>query len=129
MDPSNKILTPTEWSLMESLWLHSKQTGRQAVEYLKNTVGWSRSTTLTMLRRMTEKGYIRCTTENDIKVYSPLIQREDAVLRESKHFLDRVYNGSISTFVSAFTREQTLSKEEIDALYQIIQQAKEESHD
>ena len=128
MDTNNKILTQTEWYLMESLWANSRQTGREAVEYLKNSVGWSRSTTLTMLRRMTEKGYIRCTEENGILVYYPLIRREDAALQETESFLNRVYNGSISTFMSAFTKKQKLSKDEIDELYSIIRQA-EESHE
>lgn len=128
MDANNKILTQTEWYLMESLWANSRQTGREAVEYLKNSVGWSRSTTLTMLRRMTEKGYIRCTEENGVLVYYPLIRREEAALQETESFLNRVYNGSISTFMSAFTKRQKLSKDEIDELYSIIRQA-EESHE
>ena len=49
-------LTPTEWNLMECLWEHAPRTGREATEYLERTVGWSRSTTLTLLRRMTAIG-------------------------------------------------------------------------
>ncbi len=129
MESTNKILTPTEWHLMESLWDNSHQTGREAVDYLKKSVGWSRSTTLTMLRRMTEKGYIRCEEEDGIHVYYPIIRREEAALQETENFLNRVYNGSISTFMSAFTKKQKLSKEEIDELYNIIKHAEEESHD
>ena len=55
---SQDHLTPTEWSLMECLWENAPRTGREAVEYLAHSAGWSRSTTLTMLRRMTEKGLI-----------------------------------------------------------------------
>ena len=53
-------LTPSECLLMECLWEHSPRTGREAVEDLSLRAGWSRSTTLTMLRRMTEKGLIAC---------------------------------------------------------------------
>ena len=53
-------LTPTEWHLMECLWADAPRTGREAVDYMKQSVGWSRSTTLTMLRRMTEKKMIAC---------------------------------------------------------------------
>ena len=47
-------LTPTEWHLMECLWEQAPRTGREATEYMAESVGWTRSTTLTMLRRMTE---------------------------------------------------------------------------
>ena len=129
MDLNNKVLTQTEWYLMEALWVNSRQTGREAVEYLKRSVGWSRSTTLTMLRRMTEKGYVRCVEENGVFVYYPVLHREEAALQETESFLNRVYNGSISTFMSAFTKKQKLSKAEIDELYSIIRQAEEEHHD
>ena len=126
MENEEKILTPTEWHLMECLWDHSPRTGREAVEYLRKSVGWSRSTTLTMLRRLTEKGLIDCHDENGMKVYSPLIPREAAVQRETDSFLSRVYQGSVSTMMSAITRKQKLSKSEIDELYAIIRQAEEE---
>ena len=56
--------TPTEWKLMECLWEKGSVTGREAVDYLHAHAAWSRSTTLTMLRRMTEKGVIACSAGN-----------------------------------------------------------------
>ena len=120
-----KTLTSTEWNLMECLWDSAPRSGRDAVEYMKDTVGWSRSTTLTMLRRMSEKGIIACTDEDGMKVYAPLIPREAAVQRETDSFLSRVYQGSVSSMMNAITKKQKLSKAEIDELYAIIRQAEE----
>lgn len=125
MQNTQADLTQAEWNLMECLWEQSPRTGREAVEYLQKAVGWSRSTTLTMLRRMTEKGLIDCREEKGINVYAPLIRREDAVIRETKGFLDRVYHGSVSMMVSAITKKQELSKQEIDELYAILRKAEE----
>lgn len=121
-------LTPTEWHLMECLWEKSPRTGREAVEYLEKSVGWSRSTTLTMLRRMTEKGAIRCGEEDGVKVYEPLIQKEEAMLHETDDFLSRVYKGSVSMMMSAITRKQDLSQKEINELYAILRKAEEGNH-
>ena len=118
-------LTPTEWNLMECLWEDSPRTGRQATEYMEQSMGWSRSTTLTLLRRMTEKGLIRCFEVDGMKVYEPLIRREDAAQQETGSFLNRVYKGSVSLMVSAITQKQQLSREEIDELYAILRQAEE----
>jgi BlaI family penicillinase repressor len=119
-------LTNPEWNLMECLWEASPRTGREAALYLEAHVGWSRSTTLTMLRRMTEKGLIRCNEEGGMKVYSPLIGREDAVIKETDDFLNRVYKGSVSLMMSAVTKQQPLTKEEIDELYAILREAEKE---
>lgn len=118
-------LTGAEWQLMECLWESAPRTGRECVEYLSDHVGWSRSTTLTMLRRMSEKGLIQCLDEGEILHYIPLIPREDAVLQETEHFLHRVYHDSVGLLMSAITRKQRLTKEEIEELYAILQQAEE----
>ena len=125
MELEEKLLTPTEWHLMECLWEHSPRTGREAVEHMKIHQGWSRSTTLTMLRRMTEKGLIRCGEAQGMHVYSPAVPREEAVQRETDSFLSRVYQGSVSGLLTAFTRRQKLTKAEIDALYDIIRRSEE----
>ncbi|MGI6031777.1 MAG: BlaI/MecI/CopY family transcriptional regulator [Eubacteriales bacterium] len=118
-------LTPAEWNVMECLWAHAPRTGREAVEDLAQRAGWSRSTTLTMLRRMTQKGLLRCEEIQGCNAYFPLISREEAVQQETKDFLSRVYQGSISLMMSSMVQKQALSKEEMDQLYNILQQAEE----
>ena len=129
MENADKNLTPTEWNLMECLWEHSPRTGREAVEYMAQSVGWSRSTTLTMLRRMTEKGFIEAHEQDGLTVYSPLIRREDAVLRETEGFLNRVYHGSLSLLLSNLTQKQHLTQAEIDELHAILHKAEEAKTD
>ena len=124
------ILTPAEWNIMESLWEKAPKVGSEIVGDLRETAGYSRSTTLTMLTRMTKKGYLKCSEdEKGIKTYTPLIDRREAVRQETDHFLTRVYHGSLSLLISTFTEKQKLSKEEIVDLYEILRKAEEEYHD
>lgn len=123
MERENVNLTSAEWHLMECLWEKSPQIGREVVEHLKKSVGWSRSTTLTLLRRMTEKELIRCEEIDGVNAYSPLVDREASVVNETENFLNRVYKGSISMLMSAITQKQDLTKEEIDELYAILKEA------
>lgn len=123
MELNETLLTATEWKLMECLWEKHPRTGREAIDFMSENAHWSRSTTLTMLRRMSEKGVIDCAEKDGIKVYSPLIRREDAATRETDDFLGRVYKGSVSMMMSAITKKQELTKEEIDQLYAILHEA------
>ena len=123
MTEQNISLTNTEWNLMECLWDASPRTGREATDYLQEHVGWTRSTTLTMLRRMAEKGLIRCEDKDGMKIYFPLIMREDAVIKETDDFINRVYKGSVSLMMSAITKKQELTKDEIAELYAILREA------
>jgi len=113
-------LTDMEWNVMEMLWEKGAVTGREATEWLEAQLGWSRSTTLTHLRRMEAKGAVGSSMESGLKTFRPLISRENAAIAETEDFLSRVYKGSLSMMVSAFTRKQTLSQEEINQLYEIL---------
>ena len=127
MDNKTISLTATEWNMMECLWDHSPRTGREAVDYMKEHMGWSRSTTLTMPRRMSEKGYIICDEQGSVMTYSAGMLREEALMQETHSFIDRVYKGSVSMMLSALTKKQELSKEEINELYEILRKAEEDA--
>ncbi len=118
-----KELSTAEWHVMESLWEKSPKVGSQIVADLAQSVGWSRSTTLTMLKRMTQKGLIACGDGENMKVYYPLLEREEAAQKETESFLDRVYHGSLSLLVNHFVEKQSLSQEEIAELRKILDQA------
>nr|WP_304955556.1 BlaI/MecI/CopY family transcriptional regulator [uncultured Acetatifactor sp.] len=121
-----KGLSEAEWNIMESLWEESPKAGSRIVADMAGRVGWSRSTTLTMLKRMTEKGIIACEDNGRMRVYVPLIERETAVKKETDNFLKRVYHGSASMLVSSFIKKQRLTVEELLELREILDKAEEE---
>lgn len=122
MSKRNICLTAAEWDVMECLWEKSPMTGREATRLLEDRMGWNRSTTLTLLRRMEAKGAVASDTESGVKSFRPLIRREDAALRETENLLSRAYHGSLSLMVSTLTKKQSLPQEEIDELYALLQE-------
>lgn len=128
MTNKNISLTEAEWTVMECLWEHSHCTGRETVARLNERMGWTRSTTLTLLRRLEGKGAVIGDTNGGIKIFRPLIGREDAALQETESLLDRAYKGSLSLLVSNFTRRQNLSDKEIRELYAILREMEDKNH-
>lgn len=123
-------LTQAEWSVMECLWAAGPLTGREVIRRMEQRCGWSRSTTLTLLSRLEHKGALESVpAEKGPKRFSPLLKREDAALGETRDFLDRVYQGSLSLMVSALTRKQALSQAELDELYALLKGLEEQNHD
>ena len=120
-------LNASEWSVMTCLWERSPQTVMQLVEELKERVGWAKSTTNTVLRRMEEKNLLRCEIVGRGKSYSPAVEREQAVVAETRSFLDRVYQGSVGLMMSYMSERQELSREDIAQLRAILDAAEEES--
>ena len=120
-------LTASEWSVLDSLWQESPQTVMQLVSRLGERVGWAKSTTITTLRRMEEKGLVHCEIVGKGKSYTPAVEQEQAVISETRSFLDRVYQGSVGLMMSAMARRQELSREEIAQLREILEKAEEGS--
>ncbi|MBR2831420.1 MAG: BlaI/MecI/CopY family transcriptional regulator [Oscillospiraceae bacterium] len=123
MNGNGISLTEAEWQVMEQLWRLEAATGREVTERMEQEIGWSRSTTLTMLRRLEAKGAVTSDSADGVKRFSPALRREDAALRETEDLLSRVYHGSVSLLVSSLTKKQTLSRAEIEGLYAILKEA------
>ena len=123
MDDIN--LTNSEWYVLDCLWERPSMTVMELVSALGDRPGWAKSTTITTLRRMEDKGLVLCTVEGRTKHYAPAVQRDQAARRETRSFLDKVYRGSVGLMVSALAEDRALSKAEIDELYEILRKAEE----
>jgi BlaI family penicillinase repressor len=129
MEKDSVSLSDAEWKVMEELWNCNSATGRGLSERMERRCGWNRSTTLTLLRRMEAKGAVESAQEGPVKVFRPLLRREEAALRETESFLGRVYQGSLSMMVSTLSRKQALSRKEIDELYALLREAEVKTDD
>lgn len=118
-------LTGSEWSVLESLWQTNPQTVMQLVADMRQRVGWAKSTTITTLRRMEEKGLVHCEIIGKGKSYIPAVGQEQAEISETRSFLNRVYQGSVGLMMSAMAQRQDLSKAEIAELRDILAKAEE----
>ena len=122
-------LSDGEWKLMDRLWEDGPATITQLTHALEGETGWSKHTIITMLSRLEAKGAVSGAPEGKgPKVFSPVLRREDAALRETEDFLGRVYHGSLSLMVSAMTQKQALSREELDQLYELLKGLEGERH-
>ena len=120
-----QVLTNSEWYVMDCLWQRSPMTVMELVAALGEKVGWAKSTTITTLRRMEEKGLVAVEVRDRAKHYIPVLEREKAARRETRSFLDKVYRGSVGLMVSAMADEKALSRAEIEELYDILRKAEE----
>ena len=115
-------LNASEWTVLNCRWENHPRTVMQLVADLESAVGWAKSTTITTLRRMEEKGLIRVEQAGRGKAYTPAVEREQAVTAETHSFLDRVYQGSVGLMMSAMAKRQELSADEVAELRAILDQ-------
>ena len=123
-------LTTSEWYVLDALWVRSPQTVMELVGELAQKVGWAKSTTITVLRRMEEKGMVSAKISGKAKHYTPMVNKEDATIKETGSFLDRVYQGSIGLMISTMAKGKALSPDDVAQLREILDQMEGgEEHD
>lgn len=117
-------LSDGEWTLMKALWEDAPMTITQLTAAMKDSTGWSKHTIISMLSRMEVKGTVKYQSNGRAKLYSPVLQREDAVRRETSHFMDKVFDGHMGVMLNAMMDSRPLSQADLDELSAILEKAK-----
>lgn len=116
-------LSDGEWKIMNRLW-EQESTITELKNILQQETGWDKHIIITMLSRMEKKGAIAHRDGGRAKVFYPLVSREEVSMQETRGFLQKVYRGSLGMMVNAMVEDKALSEEEIQELYDILEQAK-----
>ena len=100
------------------LWENEPIQSAQLAQLCNEQLGWSRTTTYTIIRRLTDRGVVK--SENAI--VSSVVKKEEVQLSEMNELVEKTFEGSLPAFIAAFARRQKLSEEDVVALRRLIEQ-------
>lgn len=119
-------LSDGEWKIMNRLWESGGSTITELTALLEKETGWDKHIIITMLRRMERKEAVAYRQGGRAKVFYPLVSREEVSMQETRGFLEKVYRGSLGMMVNAMVADQALSEQDIQELYDILEQARKQ---
>lgn len=108
----------SEYRFCLILWEHEPIQSAQLAQLCNEQLGWSRTTTYTIIRRLADRGVVK--SENAI--VSSMVKKEDMQLSEINELVEKTFEGSLPAFIAAFARRQKLSEEDVEALRRLIEQ-------
>ncbi len=112
-----KTLPNSELELMMILWRAGVPLTRMEIEErLPKKRTLSKTTILSFLSRLEEKGFVLVKKEGRNNRYLPLVQESDYLKQESGSILKKLYGSSVKKFVAALYDGDGLSKEQIAEL-------------
>lgn len=115
----------SEYRFCEILWEHEPVKSSELVRLCAEKLEWKKSTTYTVIKRLTERGIVK--TED--AVVTSLVSREEVQHAESRAFVARNFGGSLPRFLAAFAGGGTLTQEEAEELHRMIDAYEEKRHD
>lgn len=91
--------------------------------------GWKKTSILTFLSRLVEKGYLSCEKNGKSNFYEPIVSYEEFSRRESKHILDKLYRNSLKNFVVSLYDGDELSRQDVKELREFLDEISTKSEE
>ena len=111
-------LCDSEYRFMQVVWEAAPVGSGRLVELCADQLGWKKSTTYTVLRRLCEKGIF----VNENGAVTACIRREALYAAQSEEFVQENFAGSLPAFLAAFTSRKKLTEDEIAAIVRLIEE-------
>ena len=121
METTIRRLPDAELEVMQAIWACEPPVARTDInEILKDTRPMALTTLLTVLTRLSEKGFVQIQKDGRSARYIPLIARQDYLAQQSRCFVQKVCRGSLSAFAAALC-DSGLTKEELALLRELLE--------
>ena len=106
----------SEYRFCLILWEHEPVTAPELVKLCQEQLGWKRTTTYTVIKRLGERGVLK----NENGTVTSLVSKEEAQASEIDELVEKKFEGSLPAFVAAFTKHQKISEQELNEVQQMI---------
>ena len=119
--PKKFSISEAEWKVMKRLWRKAPQPAYDLAHELARAEKWQPRTVKTLLNRLVKKRVLDFEKYKNLYLYSPRVTEEECVKAESETFLERMFEGSLSTMLVHFAKHKKLSAAEIKELKRLIE--------
>lgn len=114
-------LGEVEMRFADIIWQNEPLQTRELIALASENLSWSKSTTYTILSRLSDKGIF----QKDGKTVTSLISKEELMSKQSEKFIDDTFSGSLPKFLASFSLKKKLSNKEIDEIQAFIDEYRE----
>lgn len=126
MDKMMKKLGEAELEIMQVIWkTEAPVTSSFILKELRERRKWQLSTLMTSLSRLVDKGFISCDRTTGNNLYTSVISENDFKARESKNFLEKLYNNSIQNMVATLYSNKAIEDSDMDELRKFLDDLEE----
>ena len=108
----------SELKILEILWEEGDTTAKRIAEILRDKIGWSKTTTYTVIKKCIDKDAIS-RNEPDFVCHA-LVSREQAQEAETTMLIDKMFGGMPDQLVLSVLQRKKLSAKEIKRLKDLI---------
>ena len=106
----------SEYRFCLLLWEYEPINSTHLAHLCREKLGWSKATTYTVIRRLSERGVVK----NENTVVTALISKEEAQASRLDEMVEETFEGSMPAFIAAFSKSKKLSRRDVEQLQALI---------
>lgn len=110
--------------IMKILWLRGEATVTDVLADLTGPSDLAYTTVATMLRKLEAKGLVTNRIEGRSFIYRARVKEEEVTRTMADHFVERLFEGSLTEVVSHLLSTREVSKDELETLERLIAERK-----
>lgn len=118
--PKQSGLTENELLVMKVLWEDSPLKVSEILYRIQKTPKPAYTSLMTLVKTMTEKGYLRATKEGKAFFYLPLLKQNNIIKSEISRLKERFFNGSSSNLIVNLVKKEKLSSKELQEIRALL---------
>ena len=108
-----------EYRFMCIVWEKEPVNSSDLVKLCQDEFGWKKSTTYSVIKRLSERGALK----NQGAVVTSLVSRLQVQKYESEQILEKTFDNSLPTFITAFLQDKKLTRDEAEKIKNMIEEA------
>jgi len=117
----NEPLGPLELDVLRHTTDCGPVTVGEVAAHFASTSGQARTTVLTVMERLRNKGYLTRRKVKGVNRYVPTLSKTELLQRMVGTFVSDVLGGSVSPFVAWLTQSSDLSQDEVKKLSKLLE--------
>ena len=111
----------SEYRFCLILWENEPINSTRIAKLCSERLGWSRTTTYTVIKRLSERGVVK----NENAIVTSLVSKDEVQAAEIDELVEKTFEGSMPAFIAAFTKRKNLSKKEVEEIRQMLDEYEE----
>jgi len=116
-------LPDSELDIMLIIWRASEE--KSSVNYINQELLKQKKITSgalhSYLNRLVDKGFLECYKEGKYRYFKPLISESEYKQENGKHFLDKLFGGSLSNLANCLYKKNKLSNKDLKELKKFVE--------
>jgi predicted transcriptional regulator len=120
-----KKISDSELEIMKIIWNKERIiSSKEIIKIMEEKKQWKKTTTLTLLKRLTDKEIIKAEKGKMITYYTAIVNEKSYLETETSNFFKKIHDNSLKSFITTLHSSNDITDEDLNELEEWIKNSR-----